>query len=700
MIGLLSLGATEILLDMGKSALFCLGRFLMSKIIEKKGAEKPESITKKTDLNHFKIAVFQQMVDDFRIYIEQTFNQAIEKSLKAMNAAVYQDNQLNQKLAFINAQLEELDSNYRRGVSTKVPDDFAKAEDCFQKAGEIMICDSLISLEIMHFEEAFYEIEKTITMNQNIPQAMALTQELVNSVEEIRKLVKYRVSQQKMVWTNLFTIEEFLSEDTRMIFEEAEKLARDEVSAQLMTEDLQQGMTTGKIRRPFWFIGKRKYKEEVEKRVLALITDLKKQGELSNISVGELFLAFEKRNKDLDLSLDYFLNQLQTFSENNLINLTEDNVLIIEPTKEPAITEEEKEKKEQISCYYCGTLVPNGSEYCPSCCRKIPLCTVCDKPIGFQEPTLMCVFCESLAHSDEVLKWKQEVGRCPACTEELHTETLIPPRDVAQGIKVPKAQRETTEGLICHDCNQPIHSETIAAFCPNCGVAFHYDHLLTEILQNNHCPYCNYTLDKDWYLQYHFDLTEGEEETTTISPTAEAIAKNYPEVIYEGLDIARNIKKLVENSEKTIDMACYLTFNVRKVRLGDEKITVNLAALIEEANTRNIKVRIITQHPDNIWEKLGYHQRRFLERVTKLNNVSVIFCPGIHVKMLISDKKEALFGSANFTATGLSGRNDYMKYSNDPDEIEEYSKIFKGRWTQTADVCKECEDKPCLELKL
>ncbi|MBD3353130.1 MAG: hypothetical protein GF364_16735 [Candidatus Lokiarchaeota archaeon] len=164
------------------------------------------------------------------------------------------------------------------------------------------------------------------------------------------------------------------------------------------------------------------------------------------------------------------------------------------------------------------------------------------------------------------------------------------------------------------------------------------------------------------------------------------------EIILESIDIGLKVKQLIKKATQTIDIMVFIIHNVREVQTEKDHIQIGLLELLGEAATqRDVKVRIMTTEPG---EKNDYH-RTFIQLVADIPNISVKFCRNIHTKMMIVDKKSVLFGSANFTTTGLSGKNDYMEYIENKNEIYQYVDLFNERWEQKAAACRECTNRVC-----
>ncbi|MBD3192584.1 MAG: hypothetical protein GF308_18230 [Candidatus Heimdallarchaeota archaeon] len=169
--------------------------------------------------------------------------------------------------------------------------------------------------------------------------------------------------------------------------------------------------------------------------------------------------------------------------------------------------------------------------------------------------------------------------------------------------------------------------------------------------------------------------------------------------LFEDIHITLNFRDFVNQAKSSLDIISFKIHNVPYVlsKSGRDKVTIGLVGLLNRAiKERDVNVRIITPPPSIIEEEedKDYH-RSFLNLIYNNENISIHFCPGIHIKMIIMDQRKVLFGSSNITATGLSGKNDWMKLSENPREVMKFIEMFNKRWEKRATVCLDCPDRIC-----
>ena len=124
--------------------------------------------------------------------------------------------------------------------------------------------------------------------------------------------------------------------------------------------------------------------------------------------------------------------------------------------------------------------------------------------------------------------------------------------------------------------------------------------------------------------------------------------------------------------------------NIFKVLKNDNiKITcpyVNLDIFKSWVGSKN-NWKFITDL-DELLSGLGNNMARikFLD-FYKNNIANIRHIPNLHAKCVISSKN-ILFGSANFTETGLTKRTEISYYAENKDEVEELNNWFDDNWNQ------------------
>ncbi|MHA1427921.1 MAG: phospholipase D-like domain-containing protein [Candidatus Helarchaeota archaeon] len=162
----------------------------------------------------------------------------------------------------------------------------------------------------------------------------------------------------------------------------------------------------------------------------------------------------------------------------------------------------------------------------------------------------------------------------------------------------------------------------------------------------------------------------------------------------EGIEIARKTKEMLENAQHSIYMMQYEIFDVRTVFSPKGTIELNLSDLLIKKALNGVNILLMMRDPSDLGS-LARRQQAFIDAVKMVPNINVKLCKNIHQKIVIVDEREGWDGSANFTPTGLSGRNDSVNYTATPEILSQFMKILKHRLEKTADVCKNCQNIIC-----
>jgi hypothetical protein len=103
-------------------------------------------------------------------------------------------------------------------------------------------------------------------------------------------------------------------------------------------------------------------------------------------------------------------------------------------------------------CFYCDSMIPENTEYCPRCGRVRVKCSVCNMEIFPEDRPVKCPYCGALSHRDHLAQWIREKGSCPKCGGKLKEITIG---------AAPKSN--------CLYCGTEIPEN--AEYCPHCGEA-------------------------------------------------------------------------------------------------------------------------------------------------------------------------------------------------------------------------------------
>ncbi len=78
-------------------------------------------------------------------------------------------------------------------------------------------------------------------------------------------------------------------------------------------------------------------------------------------------------------------------------------------------------------CIECGATVQEESSLnCPECGMKRIRCPICQRFIAAGQELLMCPFCETPGHANELRIWIEKRGTCPYCARRLTLQKLKP----------------------------------------------------------------------------------------------------------------------------------------------------------------------------------------------------------------------------------------------------------------------------------
>jgi DNA-directed RNA polymerase subunit RPC12/RpoP len=79
------------------------------------------------------------------------------------------------------------------------------------------------------------------------------------------------------------------------------------------------------------------------------------------------------------------------------------------------------------SCLECGAPVQEESSLtCPECGTKRIRCPICQRFIAAGQNLLMCPYCETPGHANELRMWIEKKGTCPYCARRISLQKLKP----------------------------------------------------------------------------------------------------------------------------------------------------------------------------------------------------------------------------------------------------------------------------------
>lgn len=97
--------------------------------------------------------------------------------------------------------------------------------------------------------------------------------------------------------------------------------------------------------------------------------------------------------------------------------------------RKQAATVEEKHKviptPRKPSCLFCGSEIPENSEFCPVCGKARAKCSVCHNDLVSEDQYVKCPYCGALSHREHLLKWIRGKGYCPNCRQRLEEKDIV-----------------------------------------------------------------------------------------------------------------------------------------------------------------------------------------------------------------------------------------------------------------------------------
>ena len=161
--------------------------------------------------------------------------------------------------------------------------------------------------------------------------------------------------------------------------------------------------------------------------------------------------------------------------------------------------------------------------------------------------------------------------------------------------------------------------------------------------------------------------------------------------LFSGIEIARMVKKILQEATNYIYIMQFLLFDVINVHDGNEYVQLNLIELLKQKKDEGLEVKIILNHPRKLSINSQHRQFESIKQLA-LHEIPLLLCEEVHHKFLIVDDS-VMHGSANFTFTGLSGKRDELVYTKNTELLMQFQTLFLKRWSQKDNACKNCENK-------
>ncbi len=184
---------------------------------------------------------------------------------------------------------------------------------------------------------------------------------------------------------------------------------------------------------------------------------------------------------------------------------------------------------------------------------------------------------------------------------------------------------------------------------------------------------------------------EKRKERIEIKPETISIVLHGPKIGLKAIEILRD-------AASEIMIMSYLLFDVKTIKAESKIHRVNLLDTLIQKSKEGVQIRIITSPPDerllgkNVWK-----QGTSIKRLLTESSVQIKLCNFAHSKFIVADGIIIWRGSANLTASGLSGKGDIAEITNDEYIVNYYSTIFEERWRNVNKSCQECNEKSCLK---
>ncbi len=140
-------------------------------------------------------------------------------------------------------------------------------------------------------------------------------------------------------------------------------------------------------------------------------------------------------------------------------------------------------------------------------------------------------------------------------------------------------------------------------------------------------------------------------------------------------DIAANLIRNINNSQKTLDIAIYSITNIE------------ITNAIINAYKRGIKVRMILEYSKAQTQKIDEAVKRLIESKIPVKILRGGGLYGVmHNKIIIIDSKILITGSYNFTLNANNNNFENIVISDRKNDIDEYKNYFEVMWENATDI--------------